>query len=510
MDYTPHSETDVRELLEAVGAGSVEELFAEIPAAVRFADELHLPAGLSEAELMAELTRLAAADCPASGLVSFLGAGVYDHYVPAIVDAIVSRGEYLTAYTPYQPERSQGVLQSIFEYQSAICELTGMEVSNASMYDAGTALAEASFLAGGQTRRARVIVSEGVHPEYRQVLATESAGYGPRPETAPLAAGAATDLALLQGALGDDVAAVVLQQPNVFGALEDMAAAARLAHEAGALFVAVVDPVSLGLLAPPGEYRADIVVGEGQALGNPMSYGGPGLGFMAVTARLMRRLPGRLVGETVDAEGRRGFVLTLQTREQHIRREKATSNICSNHALNALAAVVYLSWLGKEGFPALAELCARRAAYLRERLLELPGVEAYTAGPVFREFVVRLPLPATRLVDALVPRGFLAGVPMSRFAGAFGAVAAETPSTGAPSTGAATSATAADPAAGGNAAAAALDDVLLLAVTEKRTREQIDAFVAAVAEVLAGHGEARGGSSVLSESGPAAEEADRA
>lgn len=456
LDYTPHSDVELKELLDAVGVGSVDELFAEVPPAVRFAGELALPSGVSEAELTAELTRLAAADCPASGLVSFLGAGVYDHHVPAIVEAIVGRGEFLTAYTPYQPERSQGVLQSIFEYQTAVCELTGMDVSNASMYDAGTALAEASFMAGGQTRRGRVVVSEGVHPEYREVLATESAGFGPRPQWSPLAAGAATDLAALGAALGDDVAAVVLQQPNVFGALEDMEAAARLAHDAGALFVAVVDPLSLGLLVPPGDYGADVAVGEGQALGSPMGYGGPGLGFMAVTRKLMRRLPGRLVGETVDVEGRRGFVLTLQTREQHIRREKATSNICSNHALNALAAVVYLSWLGKEGLPVLAELCARRAAYLRERLLELPGVVLYTAGPVFREFAVRLPMPAARLAEALVPRGFLAGVAMSRFAAAFA----------------------------GDAARGDLDDVLLVAVTEKRTREQLDAFVAAVAEAL--------------------------
>jgi glycine dehydrogenase subunit 1 len=258
------------------------------------------------------------------------------------------------------------------------------------------------------------------------------------------------------------VAAVVLQQPNVFGALEDMAEAAGLAHAAGALFIAVVDPLSLGLLVPPGEYGADIVVGEGQPFGNAMSYGGPGFGIMAVTTKLMRRMPGRLVGETVDAEGRRGFVLTLQTREQHIRREKATSNICSNHALNALAALVHLSWLGKEGFPALAELCVRRAAYLRERLLELPGVEAYTTGPVFREFAVRLPVAAARLVDALVPRGFLAGLPMSRFASAF-----------------------ATRAAGSDGAVDDLDEVLLLAITERRTREQIDAFVAAVGEALA-------------------------
>jgi glycine cleavage system pyridoxal-binding protein P len=289
-----------------------------------------------------------------------------------------------------------------------------------------------------------------------------------------------------------------------------MAEAARLAHEAGALFVAVADPLSLGLLAPPGEYGADIVVGEGQALGSPMSYGGPGLGFMAVTTRLMRRLPGRLVGETVDVEGRRGFVLTLQTREQHIRREKATSNICSNHALNALAAVIHLSWLGKEGFPALAELCARRAAYLRERLLGLPGVEAYTAGPVFREFAVRLPLPAARLVDALVPRGFLAGVAMSRFAGAFGAVAAEAAPTGEATHGAGARRAAAGRVAAPADPAAALDDVLLLAVTERRTRDQIDAFVDAVAEVLAAHAEAGDEAPTGSDGEPAEEEVDRA
>jgi glycine dehydrogenase subunit 1 len=456
MDYTPHADADVEALLAAIGVGSVEELFVEIPESVRFHGELALPAGLSEVELVAELTRLAESDRPASRLVSFLGAGSYDHYVPAVVDAIVSRGEFLTAYTPYQPERSQGVLQSIFEYQTAICEITAMEVSNASMYDAGTALAEGCFLAGGQTRRGRALLSGAVHPEYRRVAQTWSAGYGPRPETVPLVEGGGTDLVALRERIGDDVAAVVMQQPNVFGALEDMAGAARLAHEAGALFIAVVDPHSLGILTPPGEYGADIVVGEGQALGNGMNYGGPTLGFMAVTRALMRRLPGRLVGETVDAEGRRGFVLTLQTREQHIRREKATSNICSNHALNALAALVYLSWLGRQGFPALAELCARRAHYLRERLLALPGVEPFTEGPVFREFAVRLPMDAARLAEELVPRGILAGVPLSRFAGAFE----------------------------GSYGDDELDEVLLVAVTEKRTREQLDAFVDAVAAVL--------------------------
>jgi glycine dehydrogenase subunit 1 len=461
IDYVPHAAGDLAAMLEAVGAADVEDLFGEIPDEVRLRRPLDLPAGVSEVELLAGLRALAARTTPASEMVSFLGAGIYDHYVPALVDAVIGRSEFQTAYTPYQPERSQGVLQSIFEFQTAICELTGMEVANASLYDAGTALAEASFLAGVQTRRGKVVVSDGVHPEYREVLATESAGYGPRPVAVGLAPGARTDGDSLRAAIDADTAAVVVQQPNFFGALEDMAEAARLAHEAGALFVAVVDPVSLGLLAPPGEYGADIVVGEAQSFGNPMSYGGPGLGFMAVTGKLVRRLPGRLVGETKDLDGRRGFVLTLQTREQHIRREKATSNICSNHALNALAALVHLAWLGKQGLPELAETCLRRAAYLRERLLALPGVIAFTEGPVVREFAVRLPLPAKALVDALVPRGFLAGVPLGWVAGFMGGASR-----------------------GRDAAAVALDDVLLLAVTEKRTRAEIDAFVDAVAEAI--------------------------
>jgi glycine dehydrogenase subunit 1 len=453
-DYVPHADGDVTAMLEAVGAATVEDLFSEVPATVRLGRPLDLPAGVTEVELLAELRALAARTTPASELVSFLGAGIYDHYVPAVVDAITGRSEFQTAYTPYQPERSQGVLQSIFEFQTAICELTGMEVANASLYDAGTALAEASFIAGAQTRRSKIVVSDGVHPEYREVLATESAAYGPRPVAVGLAPGARTDGEALRAAIDADTAAVVVQQPGFFGALEDVGEAARLAHEAGALLVVVADPVTLGLLATPGEQGADIVVGEAQSFGNPMSYGGPGLGFMAVSAKLMRRLPGRLVGETRDLDGRRGFVLTLQTREQHIRREKATSNICSNHALNALAALVHLAWLGKRGLPELAETCLRRAVYLRERLLTLPGVTSYTDGPVFREFAVRLPLPAKELVDALVPEGFMAGVPLGWVAGFM------------------------------SGSDDALDDVLLLAVTEKRTKAEIDAFVDAVAEVV--------------------------
>jgi glycine dehydrogenase subunit 1 len=453
--YVPHSELDVRTMLDAVGAETIDALFDDIPEAVRRREPLALPAGLSELEVLGEMRRLAAANTPATSLVSFLGAGIYDHYVPAVVDAIVSRSEFATAYTPYQPERSQGVLQTIFEFQTAVCELTGMDVSNAGMYDAGTALAEASLLAGHQTRRGTVVVSAGVHPEYRQVLATETAHTGPRPQVVDLPAGAVTDVGALRAVVDADTAAVVVQQPNVFGALEDLAAAAAIAHAAGALFVVVADPLSLGLLEAPGRLGADIVVGEAQVFGSAMSFGGPGLGYMAVTQKLVRRLPGRLVGETVDVEGRRGFVLTLQTREQHIRREKATSNICSNHALNALAALVHLSWLGREGLVELGLLCARKTAYLRRALLAVPGVTAFTEGPVFREFAVRLPLPATRLVEALVPLGFLAGVPAVRFAAQFGGADGD------------------------------LDDVLLVAVTEKRTRAEMDAFVAAVAAYLA-------------------------
>ena len=334
-----------------------------------------------------------------------------------------------------------------------MCELTGMDVSNASLYDGPTALAEAVDHGAARQRARRVVVAAGVHPEYRQVLETDRPGTGRARRPSSLLAGAATDLDALAAAVTEDTAAVVVQQPNFFGALEDVPAAAELAHAAGALLVVVADPVSLGLLEAPGWLGADIVVGEAQALGNAINFGGPGLGFMAVTTKLMRRIPGRLVGETVDLEGRRGFVLTLQTREQHIRREKATTQ----HLLQPRAqraGDAGLPELARQGgLPELGLHCARKAAYLRERLLALPGVAAFTEGPVFREFAVRLPRPAAAVVDALVPEGFLAGVPVGRFAGQFDG----------------------DP----------LDDVLLVAVTEKRTRAELDAFVDALGRVLA-------------------------
>jgi len=442
-------------MLAEIGVSSVDELFAELPPEVLLERPLDLPDGVSEAELAEDLVALAGANRPAGQLVSFLGAGVYDHYVPAVVDAITSRSEFLTAYTPYQAERSQGVLQAIFEFQTAISELTGLPVANASLYDGGTAMAEAAFLAAGSTRRGLVVVSEGVHPEYRRVLASEGAGCAPEGCGGFVAEVPAPDgltsLERLEATVNEETAAVILQQPSFFGGIEDMAAAARIAHEAGALFVAVVDPITLGVLQAPADYGADVAVGEGQALGNPMSFGGPHLGFMAVRRDLVRAIPGRLVGQTVDAEGRRGFVLTFQTREQHIRREKATSNICSNQALNALAALVYLSWLGRQGLPELGLLCARKTDYLRERLLVVPGVQPYTAGPVLREFAVRLPVPAREVVAALSPHGYLAGLDAGRFY-------------------------------------PGLDDVLIVAVTEKRTRAQLDAFADALAGELAQRG----------------------
>jgi glycine dehydrogenase subunit 1 len=442
LRFVPHAPQDVREMLAAVGVATLDELFESIPAEVRFAGRLDLPEPAAEADVLRELATLAGRNRPVGDLISFLGGGIYDTYVPAVVDAVTSRAEFLTSYTPYQAERSQGVLQAIFEFQTAICELTGLDVSNASMYDGATALAEAAILAAGHSGRAggKLVVSGSVHPEYVQVLTTETHGLGPAPVVVASDGGGLTDLAALRAAVDHQTAAVVVSQPSFFGGIEDVAAVAAIAHEAGALLIVVADPLALGILASPGEQGADIAVGEGQSLGNYQNFGGPGFGFFAARQELVRRMPGRIVGETVDADGKRGFVLTLQTREQHIRRESATSNICSNHALNALAGLVYLSWLGKEGLPALGLQLARSADYLRGRLLVLPGVVPYTRGPVVREFAVRLPVAAADLVAALTEHGYLAGLDLGRF----------------------------NPA---------LDHVLLLSVSERRTRAEIDAFV---------------------------------
>jgi glycine dehydrogenase subunit 1 len=440
MNFIPNTDHDRRRMLEAIGVKSIAELFTDIPDEVRLQREMDLPPGLSEPELYQHLLKLAAGNAGPDQYVSFLGAGAYDHYVPAVVGHVTGRSEFYTAYTPYQPEVSQAVLQSIFEYQTMVCELTGMAVSNASMYDGATAMAEAALIACAQTRRRKVVVAKTVHPEYRAVLATYAVGSDLEVVEVGFDAAAGTaSLGALEAAVSG-AACVLVQHPNFFGCLEEVDALAALTHKQQALLVVAVEPVSLGVLRPPASYGADIVVGEGQGLGIPQSFGGPYLGFFAVTEKLMRRLPGRVVGLTTDVRGQRGFVLTLQTREQHIRREKATSNICSNQALCALAATVYLSWLGKEGIGELARHCLQKAAYARGRITSVTGFSPAFTAPHFKEFAIKCGPGARRVVDQLIGQRVLAGYPVGR----------DYPE---------------------------LEDVLLVAVTEKRSRADIEALV---------------------------------
>ncbi len=403
--YTSATDADREAMLERIGAGSVDELFADIPEGVRLDRPIDLPAGKPEQEVYAYLRDLAARNVSTEDEVSFVGAGMYDHYVPSLVDALLSRSEFLTPYTPYQPEVSQGTLQVMFEYQTAISELTGLPVSNSTLYEAPSAVASAGWLARLQNGRARFLVSRALHPHSREALATTAAGYGTAVEEVPLAAGA-TDVDALREAIGDDVSAVFLQLPNFLGAVEDLEAIAPVVRESGALLVVQCDPLTLGVLRPPGEFGVDIAVGEGQSLGNRLDYGGPSFGFFAAQDAYLRRMPGRIAGETTDADGRRGFVLTLQTREQHIRREKATHNITTAQTLNALAGVVYLSWLGRRGIVEMGELLLHRTAYARRALAALEGVELLHEQPVVREFAVRLDAP----VDQVIERCAAAGV----------------------------------------------------------------------------------------------------
>ena len=447
MTYSPHTDADRARMLEAIGVPSVEDLFADIPDAVR-AGRWTIPAPLAEQEVRAELSRLSGRNRLPE--VSFLGAGAYRHLVPSVVGEVIGRPEFSTSYTPYQPEVSQGTLQSIYEFQSLICELTGMEVASASHYDGATATAEAALMACRLTRRHRIAISAGVSPDYRRVLETYCSGPGVEVITVPvdLAEGGTgtTDPAAAAKALGDDVACLVAAQPNFYGQLEPMRALADAAHAAGALFVAVVEPTSLAILEAPGEYGADIVTAEGQPLGIPVSFGGPYVGLMAARMASVRQMPGRLVGATRDVQGRKGYVLTLQAREQHIRREKANSNICTNQTLMAIAATIYLGWLGPEGLAELGRRCASKASYAAARLTEIPGVSLlYPDAPFFKEFAVRVPGGADEIVEGLVEHGFLGGVAFPR----------------------------------------AGEDVLLVAVTERRTREQIDGLAAAMEAVIA-------------------------
>ncbi|HET9508307.1 MAG TPA: aminomethyl-transferring glycine dehydrogenase subunit GcvPA [Gaiellaceae bacterium] len=432
---------DREAMLEAIGVASVDELFQDIPAGVRLGRELDLEPALSEPELVRHLEALAARNVDTTEELSFLGAGIYDHYVPAVVDAVLQRGELLTAYTPYQPEMSQGVLQAIFEYQTAICELTGMDVSNASGYDGTTVAADACFVAKHVTGRSKVVLAETLSPQVRQVVKTYAVGFGLDVVEVPHDGGTTDPARLAEAA--EDAAAVLFAQPNFFGCLEPAPELAAAAGDAGALAIAHVDPVSLGVLEAPGNYGCALAIGEGQSAGNYQSYAGPHYGFLAAKDEYVRRLPGRIIGETTDLEGERGYVLTLQTREQHIRREKATSNITTNQTLLALAGLVHLSWLGPQGLRELGETCMSLGAYAKERL-GLPL--AFPDRATFKELAVRVDRPARDVIAAARERGVHPGYALGRdYEG--------------------------------------LDDVLLVAVTEKRTPADVDRLAQVLAEV---------------------------
>jgi glycine dehydrogenase subunit 1 len=430
-------------MLAAIEAQSIEDLFADIPSELRLRRPLNVPPPLSEIELTRHAQALAARNRSANQLVCFLGGGAYDHFIPSVVDAVCSRSEYYTAYTPYQAEASQGSLQAFFEFQTLICQLTGMDVANASLYEGGTSVVEAVFMAIGHTgRQGKVVLAESVHPEYRQTLQTYLANLEPKAVTVPTPEGFLNpdDLKPL---LDSSVSAVVLQSPNFFGCLEEVEEVARLAHEAGALLILCFDPISLGVLKRPGDQGADIAIAEGQSLGNPMSYGGPYLGLLACKEAFLRKIPGRVVGQTTDRLGRRTFVLTLQAREQHIRREKATSNICTNQGLMALKAAVYLTALGPQGLRETAELCARKAHYASRALSAVEGLSLRFNRPFFKEFTLRSKVPASVLLSHALEDGILAGLPLGRWL-------------------------------------PGMKDCVTVAVTEKRTRGEIDALAASL------------------------------
>ncbi|MBI3318218.1 MAG: aminomethyl-transferring glycine dehydrogenase subunit GcvPA [Candidatus Omnitrophica bacterium] len=445
MDFVPITEEDRRVMLKAMGAASFEDLLSRIPKFIPRAD-LNVPPGLSESSLLRLTGELARRNVTTQSHVSFLGAGSYEHLIPSVVRYITSRGEFLTAYTPYQAEASQGTLQAMYEYQSLICELTGMEVANASLYDGASALAEGCLLALRETGRGKLCVARTVHPEYRKTVSTCLKHSGVQIEELSFKEGA-TDLQGAESQIGPDTAAVVVQMPNAFGCLEPVKALEKAAHAAGALFLVVVNPISLGILQAPGSYGADVVVGEGQPLGTDLQYGGPYLGLFACREKFLRKMPGRVVGMTRDAHGRRGFVLTLQTREQHIRRSKATSNICTNEAMMALGAAVYLASLGKEGMRELALQNLFKARYCFEELTQKTSLRPLLKGPFFNEFAVTAPRDPERLNEALLKEGFLGGFPLKRW----------------------------EPN---------LANGWLLCVTEARTKEEIDRFVEAVKKCL--------------------------
>ena len=446
MPFIPTTETNRKEMLEAIGVSDFEELLEAIPAEARFKGELDLPEPLSEFEVTQLLQNIAAKNEHAGSHTCFLGGGAYDHFIPAAVSHITSRPEFYTAYTPYQPEVSQGTLQSIYEYQTMIANLTKMDAANASMYDGASALAEASLLIQAQVKRQGVLVSKAVHPYYRRVIATYCARSGACMTEVDIKDGA-TDIDKLRSMMTENISGVIVQHPNFFGNLESVEEIAKITHEQGGLFGVSVDPVSLAILKPPGDYEADVATGEGQCFGNTLSFGGPYVGIFTVKQPLLRRLPGRLVGVTLDKKQRRGFVLTLQTREQHIRREKATSAICTNEQLCALASTVYLALMGKHGLPTVANLCIQKAHYLAEQLEEKAGIKRLYDLPFFKEFAVECPVSPQKILETFRKEGIFAGIDLSRFD--YG-----------------------------------IENGLLIAVTEKRTKQEMDRYVDLMKKVV--------------------------
>jgi len=445
--YILNTAEDVAAMLARIGVNTIGDLFANIPPELRLNRPLDIPPALTEIELTEHMTALAAKNTPAGDAVCFLGGGAYDHFIPTVVDVIASRSENYTAYTPYQAEASQGTLQAIFEYQTLMCELTGMDVSNASLYEGGSAVAEAVLMAMGSTgRTGEVLVAESVHPEYRLTLETYMTNLNGSVRTLPTPDGFLNPDDV-KAAVNDQTIAVIAQSPNFFGHLEEMAEIGAAAKKVGAIFVDVFDPVSLGILAKPGDYGADIAVAEGQGLGIPFGFGGPYLGILTCKSEYLRKIPGRLVGETTDRHGKRSFVLTLQTREQHIRREKATSNICTNQGLFALRAAVHLTALGPQGLKETAELCLQKAHYAADRLAKVSGVKMKFATPFFKEFTLGVSGDVPAVLKALRSKGYHAGLPTGRWY-------------------------------------PGMSDGLTVAVTEKRTKKEIDGLAAAIKEQL--------------------------
>lgn len=440
--YLPHTPADRRAMLDAIGVQEVMDLFVDIPKELLLDRPLDLPKAMSEPELAKYFSLLSKQNANLKEYACFLGAGAYDHYIPSTVDHVLRRSEFYTAYTQYQPEISQGYLQALWEYQSMICEITGMPVANASMYDGATAMAEAAIMACASTNRKQIVVAKSVHPHYRELLSTYAIDFGFEVQEIGYIEGL-TAIAELEAVISKQTAVVILQNPNFFGSVEDLQAFAELTHQHGALFVAVVDPISLAVLEAPGKLGADIVVGEGQPLGMATAFGGPYLGFFATTDKLMRKLPGRIVGQTVDTEGKRGFVLTIQAREQHIRREKATSNICSNEALCALAASVYLATVGKQGYQTIAMQSLQKAHYLEQQLVERGLAEKVFSAPFFKEFVIKCNKPIAQINQALFTKNIIGGLDLEKYY-------------------------------------PELKNCMLVCVTENRTKAEIDALIAAM------------------------------